>query len=71
MPDARSSRQPGEPVIFFVFKKTAAGWYAAELKGSDATGGDYFGAAVAMSGSTIAVGAYDQAKNAGRASVCV
>jgi len=53
-----------------VFAKTPGGWkQAAELKGSDTTAGDYFGWSVAISGSTIVVGAYGHAKNAGRAYV--
>ncbi len=42
----------------YVFAKTPGGWkQAAELKGSDTTAGDYFGWSVAISGSTIVVGA--------------
>ena len=54
----------------YVFAKTASGWsQVAELKGSDATPGDHFGNSVAISGTTVVVGAYDQAKDAGRAYV--
>ncbi|MFZ2057165.1 MAG: FG-GAP repeat protein [Acidimicrobiales bacterium] len=42
----------------YVFTNTAAGWkQAAELKGSDTVGGDYFGYSVAASGKTVVVGA--------------
>ncbi|MGO9334411.1 MAG: hypothetical protein ACLQCU_10260 [Acidimicrobiales bacterium] len=42
----------------YVFTNTAAGWkQAAELKGSDTVGGDYFGYSVAVSGTTVVVGA--------------
>jgi hypothetical protein len=54
----------------YVFTKTRSGWeQIAELKASDATTGDRFGSSVAISGTTVLVGAYDQAKNAGRAYV--
>lgn len=54
----------------YVFTKTPSGWeQVAELKGSDTTSGDRFGSSVAISGTTVLVGAYDQAKNAGRAYV--
>jgi hypothetical protein len=54
----------------YVFAKTASGWaQVAELKGSDATPGDRFGSAVAVSGPTVVVGAYDQANDVGRAYV--
>ncbi len=51
----------------YVFTKTSAGWkQAAELKGSDTAAGDYFGWSVAISGTTVVVGAYGHAKSAGR-----
>ena len=54
----------------YVFTKTAAGWkQAAELKGSDTVAGDYFGGSVAISGTTIVVGAPVITKEAGRAYV--
>ena len=54
----------------YVFTKTASGWkQTAELKGSDTVAQDAFGSSVAISGSTIVVGAYNHAKEAGRAYV--
>ena len=54
----------------YVFNKTASGWtQVAELKGSDTVAADRFGASVAISGTTVVVGAYDHAKDAGRAYV--
>jgi hypothetical protein len=60
----------------YVFAKTAAGWVqVAELKGSDTVDhsrtylGDYFGGSVAISGTTIVVGAEGHARSAGRAYV--
>ena len=51
----------------YVFTKTSGGWaQTAELKGSDVAGGDFFGYAVAISGSAGVVGAPGYAKNAGR-----
>jgi len=51
----------------YVFTATAGGWQqAAELKGSDTAAGDYFGYSVAISGTTIGVGAPGHAKTAGR-----
>jgi hypothetical protein len=51
----------------YVFTKTSGGWaQTAELKGSDVAGGDFFGYAVAISGSAVVVGAPGYAKNAGR-----
>jgi hypothetical protein len=51
----------------FVFQKTAKGWkQTAVLKGSDTGSGDYFGDAVAISSTTVLVGADGHAKNAGR-----
>ncbi|MGD0984908.1 MAG: FG-GAP repeat protein [Acidimicrobiales bacterium] len=52
----------------YVFAKTGAGWkQVAELKGSDTVAGDYFGDSLAMSGTTIVVGAPVFAKEAGQA----
>jgi len=48
---------------------TPIGKQLAELKGSDTVAGDSLGNAVAISGSTVIVGAYDHAKSAGRAYV--
>jgi hypothetical protein len=54
----------------YVFTKTATGWkQTAELKGSDTVAADYFGADVAISGTTIVVGASYHADLAGRAYV--
>ncbi|MGO9198483.1 MAG: FG-GAP repeat protein [Acidimicrobiales bacterium] len=54
----------------YVFAKTTAGWkQIAELEGSDTVVMDYFGTSVAISGSTIIVGAQSHAANAGRAYV--
>ena len=54
----------------YVFTKTASGWtQVAELKGFDTAGTDRFGSSVAISGSTVVVGAYDHAKDVGRAYV--
>jgi hypothetical protein len=54
----------------YVFTNSGAVWkQAAELKGSDAVAGDYFGSSVAVSGTTAIVGAYGHAKDAGRAYV--
>jgi hypothetical protein len=54
----------------YVFTKTATGWdQAAELKGSDTVAQDGFGGTVAISGTTIVVGAVDNANFAGRAYV--
>jgi hypothetical protein len=51
----------------YVFTSTAAGWKQVdELKGSDTVGGDGFGYAVAISGTTAVVGAPDHATDAGR-----
>jgi nucleoside-specific outer membrane channel protein Tsx len=51
----------------YVFTKTSSGWkQAAELKGSDTNPGDDFGSSVAISGTTVVVGAYEHAKDAGR-----
>jgi hypothetical protein len=52
----------------YVFAKTASGWHrAAELVGSDTAPQDGFGQSVAVSGSTVVVGAY--AASGGRAYV--
>ena len=54
----------------YVFSETSAGWkQVAELKGSDTVAGNYFGVSVAISGSTVLVGAYDHANTAGAAYV--
>jgi hypothetical protein len=54
----------------YAFDETAAGWrQGAELKGSDTVDNDYFGEAVAISGTTIVVGAPGHADGAGRAYV--
>ena len=54
----------------YVFTETATGWkQAAELKGSDTVAGDAFGGSVAISGTTVVVGALSHANNAGRAYV--
>jgi hypothetical protein len=54
----------------YVFTKTATGWtQVAELKGYDTVPGDEFGGSVAVSGTTVVVGASDHAYFAGRAYV--
>ena len=54
----------------YVFTRTTAGWkQAAELKGSGTIAGEAFGESVAISGTTVVVGASGHAKNAGRAYV--
>jgi hypothetical protein len=54
----------------YMFAKTASGWRQAnELKGSDTVANDNFGSAVAISGTTVLVGAPGHAKDAGRAYV--
>ena len=54
----------------YVFIKTATGWRQdAELAGSDTSAGDDFGYSVAVSGTTVAVGAHGHAGGAGRAYV--
>ena len=54
----------------YVFAKTVTGWQQVdELKGSDPVAGDHFGGSVAISGTTIVVGAPGYAKSAGRAYV--
>ncbi|MGP0007071.1 MAG: hypothetical protein ACLPTB_19590 [Acidimicrobiales bacterium] len=53
----------------YVFAKTASGWkQTAELKGSDTVATDAFGTSVAISGTTVVVGAQD-ARRTGRAYV--
>jgi hypothetical protein len=53
----------------YVFAKTAGGWkQTAELKGSDTVANDAFGSSVAISGSTVVVGAAE-ASRTGRAYV--
>jgi hypothetical protein len=50
----------------YVFTKTGSGWHqSAELEAPDAVAGDGFGASVAVSGDTIAVGAPSHASKAG------
>ncbi|MGO9582848.1 MAG: hypothetical protein ACLP36_08580 [Acidimicrobiales bacterium] len=52
----------------YVFTKTASRWQqTAELDGSDTVPQDGFGSSVAASGTTLIVGAYEHAENAGRA----
>jgi hypothetical protein len=54
----------------YVYTKAATGWkQTAELKGSNTAGGDNFGTSVAISGTTIVVGAYSHANTAGAAYV--
>jgi hypothetical protein len=54
----------------YVFEKRAPGWsQVAELKGSDTVADDYFGWSVAISGSSITVGAVGHAQYTGRAYV--
>ena len=54
----------------YVFTKTATGWHGSgELAGSGTTPGDLFGVSVAISGSTIVVGAPSHASKAGAAYV--
>jgi hypothetical protein len=54
----------------YVFTKTGKNWpQVAELVGSDTVAGDYFGASVAISGTTVVVGAVGAARNAGSAYV--
>lgn len=54
----------------YVFSETASGWkQTATLRGSNTVAGDEFGNAVAISGSTIIVGAGDHADHAGAAYV--
>lgn len=54
----------------FVVKETSSGWQElAELKGSDTSTDDFFGASVAVSGTTVVVGAANAHASAGRAYV--
>jgi FG-GAP repeat len=53
----------------YVFTNAGSHWQAEELKGSDTVAKDDFGDSVAVSGSTIVVGAFDHASEAGRAYV--
>ena len=54
----------------YVFTKTATGWkQVAELKGSDTVADDYFGDSVAISGTTVVVGATTNTMGVGRAYV--
>ncbi len=54
----------------YVFTRTATGWHGSgELAGFDTTPGDLFGVSVAISGSTIVVGAPSHASKAGAAYV--
>ncbi len=51
----------------YLFTQTATGWRRdGELVGSDTLGDDEFGYAVAISGATVAVGAYGHRSGAGR-----
>lgn len=53
-----------------VFTRSPTGWHqAAVLRGSGAVPGDSFGWAVAVSGGTVVVGAYEHAALGGRAYV--
>ena len=52
----------------YLFSNTGPGWkQAAEVKGSDSAGGDYFGYSVAISGTAAIAGADGHSKSAGRA----
>ena len=53
----------------YVFTNAGGQWQGQELKGSDTVAKDDFGDSVAISGSTIVVGAFDHASEAGRAYV--
>jgi hypothetical protein len=56
----------------YVFTKTATGWHGSgELAGPGTTPGDLFGVSVAISGSTIVVGAPSHASKAGAAYVFI
>jgi hypothetical protein len=51
----------------YVFAKTAGLWkQTAELKGANSVALDQFGSAVAISGTTVVVGAFDHANSSGR-----
>ncbi len=53
--------------LAYVFEKTGRYWtQVAELKGSDTVGGDFFGDAVAVSGTTAVIGAWGHARDSGR-----
>ncbi len=53
-----------------MFARLAHGWHeVAELRGADTVAEDYFGYAVAISGSSAIVGAYRHKMGAGRAYV--
>jgi len=53
-----------------VFTEARGAWKRdAELVGSDTVAGDSFGCSVAISGTTVAVGAFRHAKGAGSAYV--
>jgi FG-GAP repeat len=55
------THQQTGPGAAYVFGKTDSGWVqTAELKASDGTNDDRFGASVAISGSTIVIGAEDE-----------
>jgi hypothetical protein len=52
----------------YVFTKTVTGWQqTAELKGTDTVANDSFGSSVAITGTTVVVGAPERADGAGRA----
>src|SRR5208282_6153202 len=53
----------------YVFTDAGGHWQGQELKGYDTVTKDDFGDSVAISGSTIVVGAFDHASEAGRAYV--
>jgi hypothetical protein len=53
----------------YVFTSAGRGWRAEELKGYDTATKDDFGDSVAVSGSTVVVGAFNHAAEAGRAYV--
>ncbi len=53
----------------YVFTNSGQGWQVTEIKGSDTVAKDDFGDAVAVSGSTIVVGAFGHKSEAGRAYV--
>jgi nucleoside-specific outer membrane channel protein Tsx len=54
----------------YVFTKEGSMWnQVAELEGSDTVADDFFGNAVAISGTTVVVGAWGHSKKAGRAYV--
>lgn len=50
----------------YIFEGSGASWsQTASFRGSDSTGGDYFGSSVALIGDTLAVGAIGRGTNAG------